>query len=81
VLRTNADGSVVLQWKSPLSTGKLVTTELLGKARIPDQGFENPDGSSLKIDRDYFRQPRSATPNAGPFENIKTATISVWPKK
>jgi hypothetical protein len=37
---------------------KLVTTELLGVAIIPKQAFENPDGSSLQIDTDYFGQSR-----------------------
>ena len=31
----------------------LITTQMLGKAMIPDQAFENPDGSPLKIDTDY----------------------------
>ena len=43
----------------------LVTTELLGKAKVPELAYENPDGSPLKVDRDYFGQRRGATsPNA-----------------
>jgi hypothetical protein len=49
---------------------KLVTTTLLGKAMIPGQAFENPDGSPLTIDTDYFGRKRNeANPSAGPFEN------------
>ncbi|MHC4477559.1 MAG: right-handed parallel beta-helix repeat-containing protein [Planctomycetota bacterium] len=49
---------------------KLVTTKLLGKAMIPGQAFENPDGSPLTIDTDYFGRARNkANPSAGPFEN------------
>ncbi len=49
---------------------KLVTTELLGKAVVPKVSYENPDGSPLTIDTDYFGAKRSATaPCAGPFEN------------
>jgi hypothetical protein len=52
------------------SNTALVTTELLGKAKIPGLPFENPDGSPLKIDTDYFGKRRNeASPTAGPFEN------------
>ncbi len=48
----------------------LVTTALLGKARIPGLAYENPDGSPLKVDTDYFGKRRSKTnPTPGPFEN------------
>jgi alpha-N-arabinofuranosidase len=47
-----------------------VTTELLGKAKIPELPYENPDGSPLKIDTDYFgKQRNEANPTPGPFEN------------
>jgi len=49
---------------------RLVDTELLGKAKIPNLGYENADGSRLVIDRDYFGKARKATaPFAGPFED------------
>ena len=59
----------------------LVTTELLGKAKIPGLPYENPDGSPLKLDTDYFGKPRSAAnPTPGPFENPGTGplTLKVW---
>ena len=59
----------------------LVTTELLGKARIPGLPYENPDGSPLKIDTDYFGKKRSeSNPTAGPFESPGTGplTLRVW---
>jgi len=59
----------------------LVTTELLGKARIPGLPFENPDGSPLKIDADFFGKRRNETsPTAGPFENPGAGplTLKVW---
>jgi hypothetical protein len=47
-----------------------VTTALLGKAKIPGLPYENPDGSPLKIETDYFGKPRDAAqPTPGPFEN------------
>ena len=60
---------------------KLITTELLGKTVVTDCQFENPDGSPLKIDRDYFGNKRSKTnPSSGPFEdpgNIRLGIV-VW---
>ncbi len=58
-----------------------VTTALLGRAKIPGLPYENPDGSSLKVDTDYFgRQRDAARPVAGPFESsaTDTATNRVW---
>jgi len=49
---------------------QLITTELLGKAKMPNEAYENPDGSPLKIDTDYFGEKRSiSNPSSGPFEN------------
>jgi alpha-N-arabinofuranosidase len=64
------------------SNNKLVTTKLLGKALIPGQAYENPDGSPLKIDTDYFGKKRNdKNPTAGPFENPGEGRLSlkVWP--
>lgn len=48
---------------------KIITSEILGKARIPKAGFENPDGTALKIDSDYSGKKREQNnPSAGPFE-------------
>ena len=52
---------------------KTITTELLGKAIIPKAVFDNPDGTSLKIDTDYFGDKRLEENNsAGPFLNLNT---------
>ncbi len=59
----------------------LVTTELLGKAAIPDLPYENPDGTPLKIDKDFFGKSRSEkNPCPGPFEKPGTGKVSlkVW---
>lgn len=49
---------------------KMITTEMLGKAKIPKARFDNPDGTALKIDTDYFGKKRSEIdPSVGPFEN------------
>lgn len=65
----------------PKAATTLVTTALLGKARIPGVAFENADGSPLVIDNDYFGAKRNAShPSAGPFENLGTGALKlkVW---
>jgi hypothetical protein len=60
---------------------KLVTTQLLGKTVITDQAYENPNGSPLEIDTDYFGKKRNeANPTAGPFENPGDGKLAlkVW---
>ena len=61
---------------------RLVTTELLGRAAIPDLPYENSDGSSLTVDTDYFGNKRkSSNPSAGPFESLevgKLTLIKIW---
>jgi len=60
---------------------RLVTSELLGKAIAPSAAFENPDGTPLKIDVDYFGNKRSETnPFVGPIEGLKEGNqvIKVW---
>ncbi len=62
--------------------GPVVTTALLGKTGLSKAGYENPDGSSLTINADYFRQPRDgATVQAGPFTSLRAGSLDlqVWP--
>jgi alpha-N-arabinofuranosidase len=62
----------------------LVTTDLLGRALTPDVPFENPDGTPLQIDTDYFGKPRDGNnPFPGPFENRDSwpRTIKLWSGK
>ena len=60
---------------------KLVTTETLAKAIVPNLPFENVDGSLLRIDTDYLGKKRNIeNPSPGPFE-IKGSgkqKIKVW---
>ena len=59
----------------------LVTTALLGRAKMANAAYENPDGTPLKINTDYFGKKRSeANPSAGPFENPGEGklTLKVW---
>jgi len=62
---------------------EVVTTTTLGKAIIPDQRFEDPDGSELIIDRDYHNKKRNVNnPSPGPFVLEKGGAIrlKVWQK-
>ncbi|QTQ15598.1 right-handed parallel beta-helix repeat-containing protein [Treponema parvum] len=45
----------------------LICTETLGKAFEPEQKFENPDGTQIIFDKDYFDNKRGISPIAGPF--------------
>ena len=45
-------------WRTEQTRG-LVTSEVLGNAIVPGVRFENHDGSSLKIDTDYFGKSRN----------------------
>ena len=73
-----ADAKWAVEKKRPL-----VTTELLGKAKVPNLPYENADGSPIRIDTDYFGAKRDASnPFPGPFEVKESGsrTVKVWPK-
>jgi alpha-N-arabinofuranosidase len=59
----------------------LVTTGLLGKAHAPGLAYENPDGSPVRLTKDYFgKTRRKSNSSAGPFElqSRGTVTLRVW---
>jgi alpha-N-arabinofuranosidase len=61
---------------------QLVTTERLGKAKVPDLPYEQPDGSPYRLDRDYLgRKRNAANPYPGPFELREGGrqVLRVWP--
>jgi alpha-N-arabinofuranosidase len=63
------------------SDTRLVDTELLGKAKIPQLSYENPDGSPLRVDADYFGKQRDEkSPTPGPFEapGAGDLKLKVW---
>lgn len=61
----------------------LVTTKLLGKAKIPDLPYEQPDGAPYRIEADYFGKKRNEqNPLPGPFakpHQIGKQTWKLWP--
>ena len=54
----------------PAGEEKLITTETLGMAFEPEQRYENPDGSDIVFDEDYFGA-KKAHVTAGPFAEVK----------
>jgi hypothetical protein len=81
------DGEVFISMNLNESISKmkyqLIKSDLLGKAKIPNQGYTNPDGSAITIDYDYLGAVRkSKYPTAGPFENPENGrkTFKIWEK-
>ncbi|HEV2328658.1 MAG TPA: right-handed parallel beta-helix repeat-containing protein [Verrucomicrobiae bacterium] len=61
---------------------KLVTTKLLGNAKVSRCAYENADGSRIRVNTDYFGEKRNEKkPFPGPFETISAGPqeIKVWP--
>ena len=62
----------------------IVTTELLGRAKVPDAPYEKPDGTPYRLDTDYFGKKRNTeNPAPGPFsaQDKKIISLKVWPRK
>jgi hypothetical protein len=63
----------------PMTRGRVVDTERLGFTRLSNYPFEHPDGTLLRIDRDYSEKERSAeAPFVGPFDEPSIGRIRVW---
>ena len=71
-LKTN-----VYQYIKDFSAG-VITTETLGKAFEPEQRFENPDGTDIIFDKDYFGTHRGAAVLPGPFASAEEAEKILW---
>lgn len=53
----------------PAGEEKLITTQTLGMAFEPEQRYENPDGTDIVFDEDYFGE-KKAHVTAGPFAKV-----------
>ncbi len=53
----------------PEGEEKLITTKTLGMAFEPEQYYENPDGTPIVFDEDYFGEKRAHV-TAGPFAKV-----------
>ena len=58
----------------------VIDTDFLGKTYYSNGYYENPDGTKLAVDHDFFGNARSASPVPGPFENIRQGEneFCVW---
>ena len=56
----------------------IVTSDLLGKAFEPEQRFENPDGTEIIFDRDYFGDHRGTDALPGPFAGEEQLKRALW---
>jgi alpha-N-arabinofuranosidase len=76
-----ADGFYLrLKLDEPLDgrTRRLVTTELLGTATIPDLPYEQADGQPVRIDIDHLGKARDpGHPTPGPFERLRTGQLEL----
>ena len=54
----------------------ILCTECLGEAFEPEQRFENPDGTSIIFNEDYFGNSRGTSTIPGPFAG--ECTENVW---
>ena len=76
VLNENAEGYTVSS-KLFESIEKLkvhlISTDTLGRAFEPDEPYENPDGTPITFDEDYFGNKRGINVYPGPFANAECA--------
>lgn len=58
----------VADFRQDVSPRRLVTTQRLGRAAVPDLPYEQPDGQPYRLATDFFGKKReTATPFPGPF--------------
>ena len=53
----------------------IISTKTLGIAFEPEQKFENPDGTPIIFDTDFFGNHREAKAFPGPFESFDDSTV------
>ena len=59
-------------------TAGIIDSDILGKAFQPEQRFENPDGSAITFDRDYFGDARGIQAVPGPFVSKASLKKALW---
>ena len=52
---------------------RMIHSDILGKAFEPEQRFENPDGTAIQFDKDYFGGHRGMDVIPGPFAQAEDA--------
>ena len=56
----------------------MIHTDTLGEAFEPEQKFENPDGTPITFDRDYFGNHRGLQVLPGPFAEASRCYEGLW---
>ena len=56
----------------------MIHSDILGCAFEPEQRFENPDGSEIIFDRDYFGAHRGTSAMPGPFACAEDAAKQLF---
>ncbi|MDY3747299.1 MAG: right-handed parallel beta-helix repeat-containing protein [Lachnospiraceae bacterium] len=59
-------------------TGRMINTDVLGMAFEPEEKFENPDGTPIQFDEDYFGRHRGLRVIPGPFADPADLNATVW---
>lgn len=59
---------------------QIVTTEMLGKVRMVDTIFDDPEGGRIRVDCDLVGRQRCEEPTVGPIEGLKPGSnrVRVW---
>lgn len=61
----------------PKTATPMISTQVLGRAFEPEEYYENPDGTPIVFNTDYFGTHRAIQPKVGPFENTDGKEIVV----
>ncbi|MFZ5928980.1 MAG: right-handed parallel beta-helix repeat-containing protein [Acidobacteriota bacterium] len=64
-------------WKAAAT--RLVDSALLGEARVSGARFEDTNGRSLRLERDYYGDRLLRRPTPGPFVTFPPTHYPVWP--
>ena len=56
----------------------MVNSDILGCAFEPEERFENPDGTDIVFDRDYFGGHRGVNVIPGPFASPEDAAHDLF---
>ena len=59
----------------PKVKNQMITTDLLGMAFEPEQKYENPDGTPIVMNKDYFEKEWDKNPGAGPFSDYESLKL------
>ncbi len=68
-LKTNLYGYL------PKMENRIITTDILGMAFEPEQKFENPDGTPIVLDKDYYGKEWGENSGAGPFAEYSAIKV------